>query len=88
MTDLQRLILHLRANHRCLFLSTTEEREALDLLAHAALELGWPSLRWSAAYGLRDAALVEAFHAKTALTTDRLEAALRHWGQSRCVPAD
>lgn len=60
MSDLQRITHLLQAGHRCLFISTTEERQALELLAQAAIDLGLNSLQWSAAHGLRDATLADA----------------------------
>lgn len=60
MSDADRLRKLVASGHRCIYMPTTEERAALELIAAVALELGWPSLRWSAAHGLRDATIADA----------------------------
>lgn len=60
MSDLERLTHLLQAGHRCVLIQTTEERQAIELLAQAALQLGWRSLLWSASHGLRDGELADA----------------------------
>lgn len=57
MPDQARFIKLLRAGHRCVFMPTVEERDAIEMINSAALEERLDVLLWSASHGLRDGAL-------------------------------
>ena len=57
MGEVERFIKLMRAGHRCVFISTAEEREAMELLNAAALETGHEVLLWTASHGLRDGSI-------------------------------
>lgn len=57
MPDQARLVKLFRTGHRCIFLPTVEELEAVQLVNAAAIQEGLDVLLWSASHGLRDGAL-------------------------------
>lgn len=82
-TDLQRFEELLRAEHRCIWISTFEENDALSIVRKAVHESGMEMLLWSVTHGLRDGLI---HGAAPIIDTEHPAAALFHLA-SRTRPA-
>lgn len=80
MTDRQRFEKLIVARHPCVSIVTFEERQALELVTHTAVELGLDVLLWSVTGGLRDG-LVEG--AASIPDTENPAAALFHLARNQ-----
>lgn len=59
MTDLEKFEHLIKTGHRCISMTTFEEREALDLIGQAAMALGFQLTTWSIVGGLRDSTFID-----------------------------
>ncbi|MFO0835363.1 MAG: AAA family ATPase [Phycisphaerales bacterium] len=81
--DLPRLKALIDAGHASVFISTSEEQDALDLAFACAVDLDLPAQRWSAVLGITDARIDSGVEPHT----ENAAAAMFHWMRTLNQPA-